>query len=299
MTKSSRTEHYDAGHIKAGNPGWATQRRSDASIINARGSTWTQEQLDRIRSFYLAHENKPMQLSELAAEMGKTRQVLSRMARWLGVARKGRIHPLEIRQRVGAKTKERWKRQGHPRGALGMRHTPEVRQKLSESLRTRSALGMLHIQRNGMSDEQRAKLSAALTARLATSPHNVYSRAKRGYRPDLGDTFWRSAWEANYARYLNLLKARGVIVGWEFEADTFWFTGIKRGVMSYLPDFKVTRPNGTVYYVEVKGWMDAKSKTKLKRMKKYHPAVEIEVVGKKQYMEIARKLGGAIPHWER
>jgi hypothetical protein len=45
--------------------------------------------------------------------------------------------------------------------------------------------------------------------------------------------------------------------------------------------------------------MDAKSKTKLKRMAKYHPAVDLRVIDAKAYREIDRKLGGAIPNWER
>jgi hypothetical protein len=44
--------------------------------------------------------------------------------------------------------------------------------------------------------------------------------------------------------------------------------------------------------------MDAKSKTKLKRMRRYHPTVELLVVEKRQYQEIERKLSGAITNWE-
>lgn len=296
MGKSIRPEKFDAGHVKYNEPGWATQRRSDASILNGRGSKWKQAQLDRIREFYAAHEGKPMRLSELAEEMGQRRSTLSRLARWLGVARRGRKHPLETRVVQAQKARDRIALHGHPRGNLGKMHTAENRQRWSDNRRALGALGMMFIQRNGMSDEHRLRM--AVSKRLAAKPTNAYSRAKRGYREDLGKTFFRSSWEANYARYLNFLKSRGTISGWEFEPDTFWFAGIKRGVMSYLPDFRVTRPNGSVYYVEVKGWMDDKSKTKLKRMAKYHPDIELEVVASKQYREIEQKLSGAIPHWE-
>src|SRR3972149_9721027 len=39
---------------------------------------------------------------------------------------------------------------------------------------------------------------------------------KSGRRADLG-MFFRSAWEANVARYLNFLKTHGSVKGWEYE----------------------------------------------------------------------------------
>ena len=119
----------------------------------------------------------------------------------------------------------------------------------------------------------------------------------RGRRKDIGKYYFRSAWEANYARYLNFLIHVGYIDRWEYEPDTFWFEAIKRGVRSYLPDFKVYKDGG-FYYIEVKGWMDAKSKTKLKRMKKYHPDVEVRVVREKEYRNIEKRFGNSIDGWE-
>lgn len=125
-------------------------------------------------------------------------------------------------------------------------------------------------------------------------------KSVKGRRKDLDNVFFRSTWEANYARYLNLLVKSGNIYRWEFEPDTFWFLEIKRGVRSYLPDFKVWETeNSKPYYIEIKGWMDPKSKTKLKRMAKYYPEIELRLVGEKQYREIERKLSGAIKGWEK
>lgn len=122
---------------------------------------------------------------------------------------------------------------------------------------------------------------------------------KSGYRLDLGGIYFRSGWEANFARYLNFLKKQKVIYSWEFEPDTFWFHDIKRGVRSYLPDFKVwDKAYSEPYYIEVKGHMDSKSKTKIRRMAKYYPKVKLEVVGAKQYNEIKVKLSKIIPNWE-
>lgn len=109
--------------------------------------------------------------------------------------------------------------------------------------------------------------------------------------------FFRSLWEVNYARYLQWLKDNGQIVDWEFEVDTFWFDGIKRGVCSYLPDFKVFENDGKIVYHEVKGYFDSRSKTKIKRMAKYHPDIKIVLIDKSAYLAIARKAQGFVPDW--
>lgn len=123
------------------------------------------------------------------------------------------------------------------------------------------------------------------------------SNAKGGKRADIG-IFVRSAWEANYARYLNWLVAHGQIKNWEYEPDVFYFENIKRGTRSYLPDFKVENNDGTIEYHEVKGWMDAASKTKLKRMKKYYPDVKIVLVDKPVYNGLARTVSKLVANWE-
>lgn len=123
------------------------------------------------------------------------------------------------------------------------------------------------------------------------------SNAKGGKRKDIG-IFVRSAWEANYARYLNWLVAHGQIKSWEYEPDVFYFEGIKRGTRSYLPDFKVENNDGSIEYHEVKGWMDKQSQTKLKRMKKYHPSVKVVLVDKPVYNGIAKSVSRLVANWE-
>jgi hypothetical protein len=87
------------------------------------------------------------------------------------------------------------------------------------------------------------------------------------------------------------------IDGWEYEPKTFWFKEIKRGVRSYVPDFKVWK-DGEYWWEEVKGWMDSKSKTKLKRMAKYYPDEKIEIVDRARYQTIENQLRGVIENWE-
>lgn len=110
--------------------------------------------------------------------------------------------------------------------------------------------------------------------------------------------YFRSRWEANYARYMEYLREQGDVVSWAHEPKTFWFAGIKRGVTSYLPDFLVVYPDGREEYHEVKGWMDAKSATKIKRMARYHPDVVLRVVGTKEYTVLEREWATKIEGWE-
>jgi hypothetical protein len=110
--------------------------------------------------------------------------------------------------------------------------------------------------------------------------------------------FFRSRWESNYACYLEWLLVNGQICSWEHECKTFWFEGIKRGVVSYLPDFKVTKLDGAVEWHEVKGWMDDRSRIILQRMAKYHPKEVMVLIREKEYSQIKRAAAPLIPGWE-
>jgi hypothetical protein len=92
--------------------------------------------------------------------------------------------------------------------------------------------------------------------------------------------YMRSQWEYSYALYLESLRQCGHVLWWKYESTVFWFAGIKRGTNSYKPDFEVMTGTGQIEFHEVKGWMDAKSATKIKRMKKYHPDVTLKVIDK-------------------
>jgi len=102
---------------------------------------------------------------------------------------------------------------------------------------------------------------------------------KKGWYTTRGRKYYlKSSWELSYAQYLDRELADGKIVEWEYEPDTFWFERIKRGIRSYTPDFKVKYLNGEVQYHEVKGYLDSKSKTKLNRMRIYHPEIKMELI---------------------
>ena len=149
----------------------------------------------------------------------------------------------------------------------------------------------------------RHRLRAALGRAdgAAAAPARSRGRAwKAAWRTVGGQRcYFRSKWEANYGAYLEWLRAGGHIKRWEHEPETFWFLAIKRGVRSYLPDFRVTENDGRVVYHEVKGWMDGRSKTKIARMRRYYPQVVLLVVDRAQYASIRTKVAGLVPGWEQ
>jgi hypothetical protein len=111
--------------------------------------------------------------------------------------------------------------------------------------------------------------------------------------------YFRSLWEQNYARYLQFLKEQGHIMDWEYEPETFWFDGIRRGANNYKPDFRVTDKTGAIEYREVKGYLDSESKTKLKRMKKYHPTVQLRLIDSVWFKKNSRNLAAIVPGWAK
>lgn len=174
----------------------------------------------------------------------------------------------------GAMISALWKKKGHPRGMLGKSHTESTREVLSSKNR-------VHL---------------AALAKSSTRGHGSW---KSDWREIDGQRkYFRSRWEANYARYLGWLRRLGEIDSWEHEPQTFWFEGIKRGCVSYLPDFRVTYPDGRIEYHEVKGWMDDRSKTKIRRMAKYHPKVVLRVIDGKAYKALGRSVMAMIDGWE-
>lgn len=117
------------------------------------------------------------------------------------------------------------------------------------------------------------------------------------YECSKGSIYFRSKWEANYSKYLDWLVEQKQIKGWEYESEVYTFEGIKKGTTTYKIDFKVWINDKDFEIHEVKGFMDQRSKTKLKRMAKYFPSVKVVLVDGKAYQEIIKKMKGVIKFW--
>ncbi len=184
---------------------------------------------------------------------------------------------------------------------LGKEISVETRKKISESqkrignhiIMTDSVKDKLRIAHLGkkLSREHKLKISNGLIGKMPLNISNsgVYSNILHGtYDINGKQLHFRSKWEANYALYLDFLKSKLNIKDWLYEPDVFIFDKIKFGTRSYRPDFKVYKKDGEFEYHEVKGYMDKKSNTKLKRMKKYYPKIKIVLIGRDEY-EALRK----------
>ncbi len=182
----------------------------------------------------------------------------------------------------------------HPKGMLGKKHTDECRLVIGK--KSKKAWKNMPQTKKQERTVKIAKSKEKNGTFAQPRPHTTW---KGGWREIGGfSKYYRSRWEANYARYLEWLKNTKNIMFWEHEPKVFWFEGIKRGTVSYLPDFRIWENDGKEVYHEVKGWMDARSKTKIRRMKKYHPTVKLIIIGAKEYKSIASKVSSLIADWE-
>jgi hypothetical protein len=278
--------------------------------LNSKRRPWTNEDLAIVRRWYEERRGRPLDLKALAVVLGRSDDSIAIVAgRRLGLAERSR--KLERRKdapkyatdearraALSARQKAWIAAHGHPRGYLGHKHGPETRALMSAASRAMWANPNSAIH-SELTKQGRSDRMCALNANGRFGGVRAYSRAKSGRRPDLGGRYFRSAWEANYARFLEMLKRRGEISAWEYETQTFMFEAIKRGTRSYTPDFKVIYPDGRHEWHEVKGWMDAKSATRIKRMAKYYPKETIRIVGEPWFKAAnTRGLALAIPGWE-
>lgn len=270
---------------------------------------WTQEQLSRLKKVYLAAKCKEdIKLDLLAKEFGKLKSNISRKAKSLGLTNIARIGKLpenkknrrkfktlkEAHQYIGQCTKNRIKEKGHPKGMLGKHHNEQTKLIISKNTKKMN---------KSFSFEQKQKIQKKIILTKMENGslvnHRPYTTWKSGWRNIGGkDVFYRSRWEANYARYLEWLKQTKQIKSWKHESKVFWFEGIKRGCVSYLPDFKVITNENKEEFHEVKGWMDDRSKTKIKRMAKYHPDVKLIIVKEKEYIKLEKEFFDKIDGWE-
>ena len=141
-----------------------------------------------------------------------------------------------------------------------------------------------------------AALDVPVEARKTPRSHGKRATTA-GFREDINLTV-RSRWEANVARYLNWLQAKGEIKKWLYEPQRWFFPEIKSGVTSYLPDFWIENPDDTTYWLEVKGWWDARSKTAVKRFRKYYPEEELKIIDGVAYKKLEKELKDVILNWE-
>lgn len=255
-----------------------------------------------ITALRVAYSEPIIDLHKLVESLGRSRAAIACKANELKISVLGRsmseeakakmrgrkVSP-ELREAISARNKKMWAEREHPRGFKDRKHTEESKAKMGTTKGLK------------MSPEVVCRGLKTKYQRYGCLAPNVSHGSWKAAWREIGGKrlFARSKWEANYAHYLEFLKQAGEISEWEHEPETFWFDKIKRGTRSYLPDFRVTNKDGTKEYHEVKGWMDDRSKTKLRRMKKYHPRIVMVLRDSAWFKMANRKLRGLVPNWEQ
>ena len=109
---------------------------------------------------------------------------------------------------------------------------------------------------------------------------------------------FRSKAEARYAAYLQWLKDTGNIKAWDYEFEYFGWTNQRGNKVQYCPDFRTLRDSESDWeYWEVKGYLDARSKAKLKGFSKHFPYLKLTVIDSAWFKRNTKKLKGLVPGW--
>ncbi len=262
---------------------WCAKKlKKTETMIRARASKM-KLRLDTASDFY-----KEFQRRAAKSKIGKKRPGHSEFMKKYQKENPANKWSKESREKLSKSRKIALVKYGHPRGMLGKKKSPESIAKTVAGVKKAWKDPTRYC--NSEEYKQRQSDNSIKNMQKRLQEHgSIYSRSLNGWYVISGKRFYfRSSWEVNYARYLEFLATKKEIVKWEYEPDTFWFEKIKRGVRSYLPDFKVFNNDGTFEYHEVKGYMDAKSKTKISRMALYYPDIKLIVIEKDSYKSIMR-----------
>lgn len=235
-------------------------------------------------------------LSELATLMGRTEISVEQKASRMGLGKQSRKYDLSEEQHKenSEKAKERIKKYGHPRGMLGKKHSDKFKEGASE----RSKRNWRERPEIYRIDERREEMSTLMSEMQIKRGFNQRSRC---YETDtyIGDKryLFKSNWELNIAIYLEYLLLMGEIKDWEYEPTRFSFMFNEYGVRTYAPDFLVRQDDGDKL-IELKGWVDEKTKSKIKLMKEYYPNINIEIWTEKEYRSIEKEYKAKINTWD-
>jgi hypothetical protein len=270
--------------------------------LREKHNPFTQEEKNIIIKWYIEHPYR-LDLDKLCDILQRPETSVCRVARKLGLTdicrtfekKSNNPDPNKVSRRgtsEGARkgqAKFIWRaKNDHYKGMLGKHHTEETKERMSES----------HINTwvNYSDEEKQLKIENMGYARKQNYgkyplSYRLYSKGNVGFRNDL-QHYFRSNWEANVARYLNLIGVK-----WQYEPKRFFFKEIETAPNSYLPDFYLEDLDT---WVEVKGWMDDKSKLKLEYFNEYYPDefAKLIVIDQKSYTNIQKEFGDFIENWE-
>lgn len=262
-----------------------------------KNNYFSEEEKEKIRALYKeGFKVGDKKLDNIAKELNRQKTSICRFAKKEGLTNLKRKYTDELKNEIGKRASLFIKQNGKPKGMLGKKHSKEtlsiISLKSKNFWKNMSAKERKELINKQMMFKIKKYGSLALGKRVMCS-------WKCGWRTIGGKRkFFRSRWEANYARYLEYLKKKREIKDWNYETKLFLFNGEDKGVRAYLPDFEIKTFNGNIEYHEVKGWYDNKSKQKIQRMKKHYPSVILKLIREKEYKNIGKKYSNLLEGWE-
>lgn len=284
----SRTGNVWKTALEVGLCGQSVHERLSRLGVVRKMNLWTSSDDDVLIREYVANRDAGT-LDDLASRLGRTKQFICRKARVLGLTdSKHRVMSEKARCRLSVSAKAWIAERGHPRGYLGHRHSPETRSKLSGA--SRSSWSDPNSKVN--SDEFRQRMSDNLHERKMSGSIRTYSN-RGDYPVTIGgrDFVFKSSWEVEVARRLHELYVDGCVMGWSYESRHFNFDDMVRGTRSYCPDFEVRRLDGSVFYIEVKGWKMERSMERIRMFQERYPDVELYIIDENEYGKVLSEGG--------
>ncbi len=257
-----------------------------------KGGKFTGRELASIRELYVRGFQKgDGALVELCDRIGRPKTSVCKKAGELGLTNSQRKDAVSLVAQRAKRHSEWIRSNGHPRGMLGKTHSEEARLLIGEG---NTAVWKRKTPEEMQVVSRRASANARALVRSGALGRGSW---KHGVRVVGGwECFFRSSWEANYARYLESLRLAGEIEDWDYEVRSFKFPGPCKP-RSYTPDFLVTLVNGDEEFHEVKGWMDERSKLQAGHMRAFYPEETLVLIDSKWFKR-NRHLREAIPGWE-
>lgn len=169
--------------------------------------------------------------------------------------------------------------------ALKKIHTDENHKKVSLALKGKPK-----------SEEHKKKLSQTMIdkgiAKGKNNPmygkHPITTKGfKSGKRIDLNNQYFRSTWEANFARIIQYNNKQ-----YEYEKHVFPVK-IDGNDCTYLPDFKIDN----IFY-EIKGYWYDDAKIKTEAFMQQYPEIKLVIVDSEKYYKLRNKYKKLIDNWE-
>lgn len=275
--------------------------------LNEKFIPLTNEEKQKIIDYYNEHNGEYLNLKQLSEDIGRSIASIERVAKENNLRNnkrkmtdsikekhrqrcieyyKSEYYQNEIKPVVAKKVSDYLREHGHPKGFLGKNHSDKTREIMSKKKLQEFA--------KMSQEEKHRRAMKAVKTKIKNGGFNttekMHSRGRGFTRNDLKQYF-RSTWEANIARILNHLG-----IQWNYEYKRFFFNEPINHVLSYQPDFYLPQFD---IWIEVKGWMDEKSKIRLESFKNEFPDEnkKLMIIQEVEYNNLSKKYSW-LENWE-